>query len=102
MNDRIARCMLLAKVLTADGMMTDAERDFLESSMDSFGLTSEEKRAVRDLDDWHLAEPIVAALSADEKRQFMDGLVTAVLADGKVSPHEMSAIEKLSVALGIE
>lgn len=102
MNDRIARCMLIAKVLAADGIMTDSERDFLEASMDALGLTSDEKRAVRDLDDWHLAEPIVAALSADEKRLFMDGLVNAVLADGKVSPHEMSTIHKLSVALGIQ
>jgi len=32
----------------------------------------------------------------------MDGLVQAVLADGKVSPHEMQTIEKLSAALGLD
>ena len=102
MNDRIARCMLIAKVLAADGIMTDDERDFLESSMDAIELSEDEKRQVRDLDGWDEAEPIVAALSVEEKREFMDGLVHAVLADGKVSPHEMTTINKLSAALGIE
>jgi len=102
MNDRVARFMLLAKVLAADGMMTEGERDFLEASMDAFDLSDDEKRTVRELDGWDLAEPIVAALSIEDKRLFMDGLVHAVLADGKVSPHEMSTIQKLSVALGIQ
>lgn len=101
MNDRIARCMLIAKVLAADGIMTDEERLFLETSMDSLELSDDEKRRVRDLDGWDVAEPIVAALSTEAKREFMDSLVHAVLADGKVSPHEMTTIDKLSAALGI-
>ena len=101
MNDRLARCMLIAKVLAADGIMTDEEREFLESSMDALELSEDERSRVRDLDGWDEAEPIVATLSIEEKRQFMDGLVQAVLADGKVSPHEMTTIEKLSEALGL-
>lgn len=93
--------MLIGKVLAADGIMTDQERDFLESAMESLGLDDDARRRVRDFDGWDEAEPIVAALSLDEKRAFMDGLVAAVLADGKVSPHEMQTIEKLSQALGL-
>ena len=102
MNDRLARCLLISKVLAADGIMTDDERDFLESSMNALELTDEERAQVRDFEGWEEAEPIVAALSEDQKREFMDGLVHAVLADGKVSPHEMETVEKLSKALGLE
>jgi len=102
MNDRTARCVLIARVLAADGIMTDEERAFLETSMEMLELTEDERSRVRDLDGWDEAEPIVAMLGEDEKRRFMDGLVQAVLADGKVSPHEMTAIQKLSAALRLE
>jgi uncharacterized tellurite resistance protein B-like protein len=102
MDERLARCLLIAKVLAADGIMTDAERDFLESAMEGLGLDDEQRRQVRDFEGWDEAEPIVATLALDEKRALMDGLVHAVLADGKVSPHEMETIKKLSAALGLE
>ena len=101
MDEPVARCMLIAKVLAADGIMTDAEREFLETAMETLSLAEEDRRRVRDFEGWDEAEPIVAALSLEEKRAFMDGLVEAVLADGKVSPHEMKTIERLSAALGL-
>lgn len=102
MEERLARCLLISKVLAADGIMTDAEREFLESAMEKLGLTDEERAQCRDFEGWDEAEPIVRAMSLDAKRELMDGLVLAVLADGKVSPHEMKTIEKLSAALGLE
>lgn len=102
MDDRLARCTLIAKVLAADGIFTDAERGFLEAAMDAHNLTDDEKSSVRDLEGWEEAERIVQALPMEDKKAFMDGLVSAVLADGKVSPHEMKTIEKLSDALGLE
>jgi tellurite resistance protein len=101
MNERVARCMLIAKVLASDGIMTDDERRFLETAMEALGLDPVERDRVRNFDGWDEAEPIVAALSDDEKRALMDGLVSAVLADGRVSPHEMETIERLSRALGL-
>ena len=101
MHDRLARSLLIVKVLASDGIMTDQERDFLESAMASLELTEAERARVRRLEGWDEAEPIVRALSDAEKKAFMDGLVQAVLADGKVSPHEMTTIDKLSVALGL-
>jgi len=94
--------MLIAKVLAADGIFTDEERAFLESAMDAHDLTDEERARVRDLEGWDEAEKAVFGMPMADKRAFMDGLVQAVLADGKVSPHEMSVIEKLSEALGLE
>ncbi len=101
MDERVARCMLIAKVLAADGIMTDAERDFLETAMEALGLDPVERTQVRNFEGWDEAEQVIAALSLEEKRALMDGLVHAVLADGKVSPHEMQTIERLSQALGL-
>ncbi len=101
MDERVARCMLIAKVLAADGIMTGDEREFLESAMDALGLDPVDRTRVRNFEGWDEAEPIVAALSVTEKRALMDGLVSAVLADGRVSPHEMETIERLSRALGL-
>jgi uncharacterized tellurite resistance protein B-like protein len=102
MDERVARCMLIAKVLAADGIMTDQEREFLEAAMDGLALDPMQRQRVRSLEGWDEAEPIVSALDEREKRALMDGLVNAVLADGKVSPHEMDTIKKLSQALGLE
>lgn len=94
--------MLIAKVLAADGIMTDDEREFLETAMSAFGLDPLERHQVRALEGWDEAESIIAALSTTEKRALMDGLVQAVLVDGKVSPHEMDTIQRLGRALGLE
>ncbi len=101
MEERTARCLLVAKILAADGIMTDDERSFLESTMESLELTDEERAQVRDFEGWDEAEQIVTSMALEDKRALMDGLVQAVLADGKVSPHEMTTIEKLTAALGL-
>ncbi len=94
--------MLIAKVLASDGIMTEEERQFLETAMEALGLDPTERTRVRHFEGWDEAEPIVAALEEQEKRALMDGLVSAVLADGRVSPHEMETIKRLSRALGLE
>jgi tellurite resistance protein len=101
MDERVARCLLIAKVLAADGIITAEERELLEATMDALGLDPHQRQQVRDLDGWDEAEPIVAALSLTERRALMDGLLQAVVADGKVSPHETDAIARLSQALGL-
>ena len=63
MDERVARCLLIAKVLAADGMITDAERDYLEDTMDALGLDPEAKVRVRNFDGWDEAAVVVAALS---------------------------------------
>jgi tellurite resistance protein len=102
MDERVARCMAIAKVLAADGIVTGDEREFLESAMDALGLDPLQRHQVRELEGWEQAEPVLASLPAHEKRALVDGLVHSVLADGKVGPHEMDAIQRLSQALGLE
>lgn len=99
MNTNVAKCLLVSKVLVADGMMSDDERAFLTSMMDNLGLTDEERKSVVELENWDQAEPIVLALPEDDRREILDMLVDAASADGRLSPHEMAAVKKVSAAL---
>lgn len=101
MDEREARCALLAKVLAADGIMTDHERAFLEEAMTQQGLDDAQRRRVRDLDGWNEAAAVMATLELAQKRAFMDSLLDAVLADGKISEHERATIQELAAALGL-
>ena len=99
MNTNVAKCLLVSKVLVADGMMSDDERAFLGNMMTKLGLTDAERRQVTELEGWDQAEPIVNKLSEDERREILDMLVDAASADGRLSPHELAAVKKVSVAL---
>ena len=56
MDPKVARCLLIAKVLVADGIMTENERVFLDKAMSGMGLDAAEKRKVFDLEGWDQAE----------------------------------------------
>jgi uncharacterized tellurite resistance protein B-like protein len=99
MNANVAKCLLVSKVLVADGMMSDDEKGFLANMMTKLGLTEDEKKSVIELEDWDKAEPIVNGLSEDERREILEMLVDAASADGRLSPHEMATVKKVSAAL---
>ncbi len=101
MHERVASCLLIAKVLVADGMMAEPEREFLERSIQLFGLTDAEARNVRDLEGFDEAETIVAALPEAKKRALVDQLLEAALVDGKLSPHETKTVASITKALGL-
>lgn len=102
MNPNVAKCLVVSKVLVADGMMTDEERAFLAGMMDKLGLTDEERRRVIDLKGLDDADAIVGQLSIEERRDVVSVLVDAASADGKLSPLEMSTVKRVSKALGLE
>jgi uncharacterized tellurite resistance protein B-like protein len=93
MNARLAKCMLVAKVLVADGMMTESEHAFLDATMRRLGLDAEEKRRVVELEGTDEADSVVAALSVEEKRDFVQTLIEAAASDGKLSALEAKEIE---------
>jgi uncharacterized tellurite resistance protein B-like protein len=101
MNDKVARCLLVSKVLVADGMMTDDERGFLDGMMTSLGLDPEERRQVIELEGWDDAEPLVRALSVDQRLELIAQLVDAASADGKLSALELAAIQRVAAELGV-
>jgi uncharacterized tellurite resistance protein B-like protein len=102
MDPKVAKCLLISKVLVADGIMTENERVFLDKAMKTFGLNDAERRKVLDLEGWDQAEPVVAKLSMEEKRELMSTLVDASSADGRLSPLEMATVKRITAALGLE
>jgi uncharacterized tellurite resistance protein B-like protein len=102
MNDRVARCLLIAKVLVADGIMTADERSLLTNAMNMLDLDDAEREQVKNLEGLDQAEPIVAGLPLEKKQEVIDFLIEAALADGALSKHETEAVKKISEALGFE
>lgn len=102
MNARVAKCLLVSKVLVADGIMTDDERGFLDGLMTKLELTPDEKRRVIELEDWDAAESIIAALSADERREIVELMVDAAAADGHLSALELATVKRVAAALDVE
>ena len=102
MTPNVAKCLLVSKVLVADGMMSDAEKEFLANMMTKLGLTDDERKRVIDLEGWDEAEPIVMGLSEDERRGIVEMLVDAASADGRLSPHELATVKRVSAALNLK
>src|SRR6266481_3465604 len=59
MTPNVAKCLVVSKVLVADGMMTDDERAFLGALMTKLGLSETERETVVELEGLDDAEPIV-------------------------------------------
>lgn len=102
MNANVAKCLLVSKVLVADGMMSDEEKLFLKQMMDKLALTEAEQRSVIELENWDAAEPIVQKLSQEEKQEIVEMLVDAASADGRLSAHELATVQRVSKALGLK
>ena len=101
MKPNVAKCLLVAKIIVADGVFSPEERAFLDSSMRGLGLDEAERAAVLELEGWAEAEPLVASLSIDEKREFVALLVDAASADGRFSAAELAAVKRVTAALGL-
>ncbi|HZS39367.1 MAG TPA: TerB family tellurite resistance protein [Polyangia bacterium] len=102
MDNRVARCHLLAEVLAADGIMTDDERALLERHLANHELSEEEKREVRDFQDPGGAIAVLRERPSVEKQEIVDQLVEAALADGKLTANETAAVKRIAHALGLD
>lgn len=101
MNDSVAKCLVVSKVLVADGMMTDEEKAFLDDMMTTLALSDDEKRAVHDLDGVDQAMTQVKALPVEQRQDIVEQLVDAASADGKLSPLELDVVKRVTKALGL-
>ena len=102
MTPKVAKCLLVSKVLVADGMMDEDEHAFLEALMTKLGLDADERRSVIELENWDDAEPIVTSLSVEERLEIVELMVDAASADGHLSPTELATIKRVEQALGIK
>ena len=101
MNVRVAKCLLLSKILVADGMVTENERAFLDRSMKDLGLTEEERRSVVALEGLSEAEDALVSIGPDEKSELMEWLLAAASADSRLSPLEAAELKRITAALGL-
>jgi uncharacterized tellurite resistance protein B-like protein len=102
MEPRVAQCLLIAKVLAADGMITQDERVFLNAALARLELTPAERAVVDDLEKIDEAQAVVAAMPEADKREFVDTLLTAASADGKLSQLEAATVQRIVQALGLD
>ncbi len=102
MTPNVAKCLLVSKVLVADGIMSDDEHWFLEAMIERLGLSEDDRKAVIDLEGWDDAEPIIAALPLAERQELVEMLFDAAGADGKLSANEMAAVRKIAETLGVK
>jgi uncharacterized tellurite resistance protein B-like protein len=102
MREQEASCLLVAKILAADGMMATAERAFLLQTMESFGLDDAAQQRVFDFVGLDEAEAVLRARPVSERREILDRLVEAAFADGRLSPHETATIRAVTEALGVD
>ena len=100
-NTNVAKCLVVSKVIVADGMVGDSERAFLEGMIRSLGLSDAERQHVIDLEGLDEADGIVRELPLEERRELIALLVDAAGADGKLSPYELRMVQKITVALGL-
>mgnify|MGYP003654243372 FL=1 len=100
MHKYLAICHVIASVVSADGIMEDAERAFLEEAMDDFGLAEDDRVLVREFKN-EGAEDVVRDMPLEDKERLRDGLVAATLADGKISPHETAVVKHITELMGL-
>jgi uncharacterized tellurite resistance protein B-like protein len=100
-NANEAKCLVVSKVLVADGMMADGEREFLTELMTTLGLSEDERHRVVQLEGLDAADAVVRALPLDERRDLVATLIDASSADGKLSAHELEVVKRLTAALGL-
>ena len=101
MNANVAKCLVVSKVLVADGMMSDEEKTFLSDMMTTLGLSDAEKRSVHDLEGIDQATALVKGLPVEERQGIVELLVDAASADGKLSPLELDVVKRVTKALGL-
>ena len=101
MNEKVAKCLLVSKVLVADGMMTDDEHAFLDALMTAEGLDADERRRVIDLEGWDEAERLFRALPVERRRALLGHLFDAASADGRLSTQELATIRDVAAGLDV-
>lgn len=98
-NDRVARCHLVAKVLMADSVMTSEEKVFLDELMERLELSQEERElALSPLNEFDV-EQAALQLSQDELRELMLELFSASRSDGSVNKYESHLVRRICRSL---
>ncbi len=92
---------LIEAMISADGVITDDEREFLRKIVERFGLPERESGAVSQ-SDFGRTTSTLRALPPDVQARVMALLVEAAVVDGHVDPQERALLLSSAATLGIE
>jgi uncharacterized tellurite resistance protein B-like protein len=93
---------LIETIISADGVITDEEREFLRRVIERFGLSGEERADRLVPSDPGRVTKTLRELPDEIKVRVMALLVEAAVADGKVAPEEHALLLASAASLGIE
>lgn len=94
-------CELIEAVISADGVVADAEREFLRKIVARFGLPDREMGPVSG-SDFGRTTSTLRTLPPDVRTRVMALLVEAAVVDGRVDPEERALLLASAASLGIE
>lgn len=99
-NDKVARCRLLATLVVADDYVEEVELEMLERAMQRLELDEEEKARVMVLLDEDEALNALDSLTDDERKEFLDELAELVWVDDDLDTYEIEQLNKVATAMG--
>ena len=100
-EERQKVCQLIEAVISADGVIADAERDFLRRVVERFGVPEREAVPFSAYDFGRTTQTL-RGLAPDVQARVMALLVEAAVVDGKVEPEERALLLASAATLGIE
>lgn len=100
-EERHKVCELIEAVISADGVVADAEREYLRKIVERFGLPARESGAVS-RSDFGRTTSTLRGLAPDVQTRVMALLVEAAVVDGRVDPQERALLLASAATLGIE
>jgi hypothetical protein len=93
---------LIEAVISADGVVTDEERELLRRIVERFGFTESDRADRVLMSDPGRATATLRTLGSDVQTRVMALLVEAAVVDGHVAPEERALLLASAAALGIE
>jgi uncharacterized tellurite resistance protein B-like protein len=100
-EERNKICQLIEAVIAADGVVDDAEREFLRRIVERFGLPARDPAPLSE-NDFGRTTTTLRALAPDVQSRVMALLVEAAVVDGRVDPQERALLLASAATLGIE
>lgn len=101
-NDKVARCRILATLVVADDDVQESELEFLERAMERLDLNEAEKAQVMVLLDEDEALAALDSLLPEERLTFLDELADVCWADGDLDDYEVEQLRVICGALALD
>jgi uncharacterized tellurite resistance protein B-like protein len=95
-------CRMIAGLVSTDGEFSDAERSFLDKVLTEFEIPESEWDAIFPLLEFDEATDAIAALASPVQQTAFSLLLEAARADGVVAPEEVTYLEAVGEAMGMD